>query len=141
MPKEAVVTKIEEPKKNVRSNRVTIELDGETYVFRLPQIPDLWAVWGSVPVATRKKIEEGVSKDRGKQYTAAIQGAKLLDSILIRCSISPKIVAESPKDIPEGVLPIEEMDYHHRTKLTQELLSLSDVDLDKLRPLSTTEPD
>ena len=141
MPESVAETKIEEPKKNVRSSRVTIELDGETYVFRLPQIPDLWAVWGAVPVASRKKIEEGVSKDRGKQYSAAIQGSKLLDSLLVRCSISPKIVAESPKDLPPGVLPVEEMDYDHRTKLTQELLSLSDVDLEKLRPLSTTEQD
>lgn len=130
MKPDRIVIKREEPS----------DVEGEgpkevKYVFRKVKQSDVWKMLKRLPILKPieelSKRHEAAAADKGPKLSneeniALIMDAQTrMDWILVNNSIHPKFVAESPVEVPDGVLPVGEVDENFRLKLGEELMRKS----------------
>jgi len=124
--------------------RKTYVIQGETFICKVPDPSDLWAMDGKLPVLPKITPEDA---DRiAEELTATPQKKlamlELSDRLLVLCGITPKFIAESPAEVPPGCIPVREISPFLRFELANALLEDSGFTrkaADTVRPTSATE--
>ena len=118
-----------------RKRRMTIQgpddaEEPRNYVFRVPTLKDIWAVFGKIP-----ELEQAAKKATDKQGTEEgmqaadvmelnLQSCEMADQMLSRLGVSPKLRRglDIPESIPRGVEYLEDIDPNWRIDACEALM-------------------
>lgn len=119
--------------------RKELEADGRKYVFKVPDVDDMWRVGGAMPI-----LPDEPKKSAENDARSLARNAESIDRLLVECSISPKLTLDTPAEIPAGTYPVREIRFADRVRMMVELQEAGGFTkeaIEKIRPLSATEPD
>lgn len=102
--------------------RKTYTIDGVDYLCKVPDVSEIWAVRGMLPLLPNIKNGDGISISNDNP-NAMLESLEATNAVLIRCGIAPRFIKESPPIIPPGCLPINEVPPHVRLRLFTELMN------------------
>lgn len=111
------------------------------YLFRVLSISDFWRIRKRLPLdvalanqvaeVTRGKDAEAARAavdselDDGTKAEATLQTVAFAEELLVELSITPRILADSPAEIPEGCVPVRELPHLDKLRMCEELLRVA----------------
>ena len=130
----------------MKTLRKSYEIDGDLFICKVPDASDLWAMNGSLPIlpTVNPGDAEAVAEEtvaNPEKMTAMLEWA---DRLIIRCGIEPKFIDFSPSVVPEGYVPIRELNPFLRLELSTLLMrdaQFTKESAQRVVPISATEGD
>lgn len=114
-----------------KKRRVTLDIDGEEVLFRIPTVADLWAVMRQLPTlpdpnAMNQLAENVASSTMGPDdIDAMLHAIEEADRVLARCAKKPVLLIEGGAELVPGTLPLDELDPMARIATSAELLTIA----------------
>lgn len=124
-----------------KGRRKEFEVEGEKFLFKIPDFDDVWAVLGKMPTLPGEERGENGKKSKQAEMLSSARNADLAAALLVRVAISPKLIEDSPAEIPEGSFPVREIRYEDRMRIFAELMADSGFSTEAaegIRPFSET---
>jgi hypothetical protein len=96
-----------------------------TFVCRVIDVSDVWALHGKLPIlpTSTRDDAEGLASEIATQPEKMMSFLDFADRVLVRCGITPKFIAESPDPIPFGCQPVKEIEPFVRLELCNALMA------------------
>lgn len=127
-----------------KSLRKSYVIDGETFVCKIPDVEEQWALQGKLPILPATTVEEVRARvaEIASNPEKSLAMIEYVDRMLLRCGIAPKFIPDSPAEIPEGCQPIKEVKAATRILLYGALMADSGFTVEAaeaIRPTSATD--
>ncbi len=120
--------------------RKAYTIDGVTYLCKIPDVSEQWALRGKLPLLPHIKTKDKVTVSV-ETPQMLLESLEFANVVLIRCGIEPRFIAGSPVVIPPGCVPVDEVDPQVRFQLFTELMTdggFTKEAAEEIRPTSAT---
>jgi hypothetical protein len=128
----------------MKTLRKTYEVDGDTFVCKIPDPSDVWASKGMLPIlpAVAPADAEAAAAEIAGDAVRMVAMLEWADMLLVRCGIDPVFVEGSPRVVPDGCVPVREINPFTRLELSGLLLrdaQFTKESAQRVVPTSATE--
>lgn len=126
----------------MKGTRISLKLGDVEVVFRVPTVPDGWAVYGSLPLLPTEATpapRRDPNPSQAEIFARRLEGIDFADRWLAQCAIAPKLLRESVLD-PGDRICLPEVPADDRLAAVTELFKAAGFTTEAGAALDPTSP-